>query len=126
MYTSIDELQQAVTGVLCLDGNIPRITDGRGAIPATSTVPAINLRALTYDIARVLFKLTQQQHIGPWIVELARSEMEYTDQRYEEFTVAVLAAAIKEGYRGPLFLQADMCRQIRITTSKTLRRKYRI
>jgi fructose/tagatose bisphosphate aldolase len=62
---------------------------------------------MTYDIARLLLKLTQEQRIGPLIFELARSEMEYTDQRPDEFAVAVLAAAIKEGYRGPLCLQAD-------------------
>ncbi len=80
---------------------------GRGEVPATSTVPAINLRTLTYDIARVLFNLKRAQHIGPLIVELARSEMGYTNQQYDEFAIAVLAAAIKEGYHGPVFLQAD-------------------
>jgi hypothetical protein len=79
---------------------------GAGTIAAMSTVPAINLRAMTYGIARVLFKLKQEQRIGPLIVELARSEMGYTNQRYNEFAIAVLAAAIKEGYRGPVFLQA--------------------
>jgi hypothetical protein len=80
---------------------------GAGAIPTISTVPAINLRTLTYDTARVLFKLKREQHIGPLIMELARSEMAYTNQRYDEFAVVVLAAAMKEGYRGPVFLQAD-------------------
>lgn len=160
MYASVEELQQAVMGVLRLDGNTPHVTDehrlretiidplvftavfaadpalktqarsvigqlaaglgirssslrqyylaiGRGEVSATSTVPAINLRTLTYDVARVLFKLKRERHIGPLIVELARSEMGYTNQRYDEFAIAVLAAAIKEGYRGPVFLQAD-------------------
>jgi hypothetical protein len=75
--------------------------------PAISTVPAINLRTLAYDTARVLFNLKREQHIVPLIMELARSEMAYTNQRYDEFAVVVLAAAMKEGYRGPVFLQAD-------------------
>lgn len=71
------------------------------------TVPAINIRALTYDTARVIFKLALAHQIGPFIFEIARSEQGYTDQKPDEYTVAVLAAAIKEGYSGPVFLQGD-------------------
>ncbi len=45
--------------------------------------------------------------IGPVIFEIARSEMEYTDQRPDEYAVSVLAAALKEDYQGPIFLQGD-------------------
>ena len=41
------------------------------------------------------------------IFEIARSEIDYTRQRPEEYTCAVTAAAIKTGYRGPLFIQGD-------------------
>ncbi len=110
MYTSINEMQQALVGVLRHDGNTILVTDedtlretiidrlvftavfaadpavktqarsvirhiaaalgirssslrqyylaiGAGAVPATSTVPAINLRTITYDAARILFML---------------------------------------------------------------------
>ena len=39
--------------------------------------------------------------------EIARSEMVYTDQRPAEYTTVVVASAIKEGYRGPVFVQGD-------------------
>ncbi|PIY68788.1 aldolase [Candidatus Roizmanbacteria bacterium CG_4_10_14_0_8_um_filter_39_9] len=71
------------------------------------TVPAINIRALTYDTAQVIFKLAREHHIGPFIFEIARSEQGYTEQQPDEYTVAVLAAAIKTGYAGPVFLQGD-------------------
>ena len=71
------------------------------------TVPAINIRALTYDTARIIFSLMKQNQIGPIIFEIARSEMEYTAQRPQEYAVSVLAAAIKEDYQGPVFLQGD-------------------
>lgn len=71
------------------------------------TVPAMNIRALTYDSAQVIFKLAMEHHIGPFIFEIARSEQSYTDQQPDEYTVAVLAAAIKVGYKGPVFLQGD-------------------
>ncbi|GHO59516.1 class II fructose-bisphosphate aldolase [Ktedonobacter robiniae] len=45
--------------------------------------------------------------IGPLIFEIARSEIGYTGQRPDEYASVILAAAIKEGYRGPVFLQGD-------------------
>ncbi|MBI4096882.1 MAG: class II fructose-bisphosphate aldolase [Candidatus Levybacteria bacterium] len=71
------------------------------------TVPAVNIRTLTYDTARIIFSLMKKHHIGTVIFEIARSEMDYTDQRPDEYAVSVLAAAIKENYSGPIFLQGD-------------------
>ena len=45
--------------------------------------------------------------VGPVIFEIARSEIDYTAQRPAEYISAVTAAAIKTGYRGPVFLQGD-------------------
>lgn len=71
------------------------------------TVPAINIRTLTYDMARLIFSLAKTHKIGAFVLEIARSEMGYTEQPPELFSLAVLAAAIKEDYQGPLFLQGD-------------------
>lgn len=71
------------------------------------TVPAINIRALTYDSARIIFQLMLQKQIGPIIFEIARSEIDYTDQRPDEYAVSILAAALKEKYSGPVFIQGD-------------------
>jgi fructose/tagatose bisphosphate aldolase len=71
------------------------------------TVPAINIRALTYDVAQSVFRAAMRGNVGPVIFEIARSEMAYTFQQPEEYTCAVTAAAIKTGYRGPLFIQGD-------------------
>ncbi len=80
---------------------------GDGIIPATFTVPAINIRTLTYDTACIIFTLMEKHSIGPVVFEIARSEIEYTDQKPDEYAVAVLAAAIKTKYKGPVFLQGD-------------------
>ncbi|HSW88662.1 MAG TPA: class II fructose-bisphosphate aldolase, partial [Candidatus Saccharimonadales bacterium] len=80
---------------------------GRGEIEPTFTVPAMNIRTITYDTARIVFRLALEKQIGPFVFEISRGEMDYTDQRPDEYTTAVLAAAIKEGYKGPVFLQAD-------------------
>ncbi|MDI1472820.1 class II fructose-bisphosphate aldolase [Thermodesulfovibrio sp. 1176] len=71
------------------------------------TVPAINIRGLTYDVARAIFRKSIQQNVGALIFEIARSEIGYTKQRPLEYSACVLAAAVKEGFIGPVFLQGD-------------------
>jgi len=73
------------------------------------TVPAINLRSMTYDLARAIFRTAKKNNSGAFIFEIAKSEMGYTAQAPIEYTSVVLAAAIKEGYSGPVFIQADHC-----------------
>ncbi len=71
------------------------------------TVPAINLRNLTYYLARALFRVAKKNKAGAFIFEIAKSEMGYTDQPPAEYTGVILAAAIKEDYQGPVFIQGD-------------------
>ncbi|MCG8432094.1 MAG: class II fructose-bisphosphate aldolase [Candidatus Omnitrophica bacterium] len=73
------------------------------------TVPAINLRAMTYDLARAIFRVALKNNAGAFIFEIAKSEMGYTNQPPIEYAAVVLAAAVKEGYAGPVFIQADHC-----------------
>ncbi len=80
---------------------------GRGEAGANWTVPAMNLRGMAYDMARAVFRAAQARQVGAMIFEIARSEMGYTDQAPAEYASAVIAAAIREGYLGPLFLQGD-------------------
>ncbi len=71
------------------------------------TVPAINIRGLTYLVARAVFRAAKSLKVGPFIFEIARSEIGYTEQEPEEYSVNIFAAAIDEGYKGPVFLQGD-------------------
>ena len=80
---------------------------GRGEAPADFTVPAINIRGMAYDTARALFRARSALDAGAVICEIARSEISYTDQRPAEYTFVVMAAGLKEGWRGPVFLQGD-------------------
>lgn len=80
---------------------------GRGDVPGRFTVPAINLRMLAFDSARAVFRAARKLDVGALIFEIARSEIGYTDQRPAEYATAVLAAAIREGFRGPVFIQGD-------------------
>jgi fructose/tagatose bisphosphate aldolase len=80
---------------------------GRGEVTRKFTVPAFNIRALTYDVARALFRVAMRHDVGPFIFEIARSEIGYTEQRPGEYAACVLAAAIAEGYKGPVFIQGD-------------------
>ena len=71
------------------------------------TVPAINLRSMTYDLARRMFRVASRNNSGAFVFEIARSEMGYTDQSPIEYSSMVLAAAMKESYSGPVFIQGD-------------------
>lgn len=71
------------------------------------TVPAMNVRTLTYDTARIIFRLAKKLNAGTFIFEIARTEQTYTAQNPQDYATAVLAAAVRENYRGPVFLQGD-------------------
>ena len=71
------------------------------------TVPAINIRAQTFDMARTVFETATAADVGAVILELARSEQTYTFQRPIDYSTAVLAGAIAAEWRGPVFLQGD-------------------
>lgn len=79
---------------------------GRGELHGF-TVPAINVRGMTYDTARSIFRVANTLHAGAFILEIARSEIAYTDQRPGEYVAVLLGAALREGFRGPLFIQGD-------------------
>jgi fructose/tagatose bisphosphate aldolase len=72
-----------------------------------STVPAINIRSLTYDLAKALFRVGKKNNSKTFIFEIAKSEMGYTAQPPVEYSAVILAAAIKENYTGPVFIQGD-------------------
>ncbi len=80
---------------------------GRGQTTMTWATPAFNLRALPFHCARAMFRAAHKIDAGAFIFEIARSEIGYTEQRPAEYATNILAAAIAEGFRGPLFLQGD-------------------
>jgi fructose/tagatose bisphosphate aldolase len=79
---------------------------GRGEVSGF-TVPAINVRIMSYDTARAACRAAAAIDAGAVIFEIARSEMGYTEQRPAEYAAVILAAAIRENWHGPLFLQGD-------------------
>ncbi len=78
---------------------------GRGEV-AGFTVPAVNIRGMALDMSRSLIRAMQATS-ATVVFELARSEMGYTQQEPAETAAVVLAAAIIEGYEGPVFIQGD-------------------
>jgi fructose/tagatose bisphosphate aldolase len=71
------------------------------------TVPAINVRAMAYDTARAVIRAANKLDAGAFIFEIARSEIGYTEQRPHEYVSILFAAALREGFTGPLFIQGD-------------------
>jgi fructose/tagatose bisphosphate aldolase len=79
---------------------------GRGEVQGF-TVPAINLRTQVFDMAAAIFRAAAAREVGTVILELARSEQEYTFQRPGEYITGVLAGAIAAGWSAPVFVQGD-------------------
>jgi fructose-bisphosphate aldolase, class II len=71
------------------------------------TVPAINIRAQTFDMARTIYDAAERADVGAVILELARSEQTYTFQRPIDYATSVIAGAIAQGWQGPVFIQGD-------------------
>jgi fructose-bisphosphate aldolase, class II len=71
------------------------------------TVPAMNVRAMAYDTGRAIMRSALNLKAGAFILEIARSEIGYTEQRPHEYATVMLAAALREGFTGFIFLQGD-------------------
>src|SRR6202521_2771961 len=76
-----------------------------GGRPAS--VHDLNVRAMAYDTARAVVRSAKALGAGAFIFEIARSEIAYTEQRPHEYVAVVIAAALREGFTGPLFIQGD-------------------
>ncbi|MEO8089486.1 MAG: class II fructose-bisphosphate aldolase [Gemmatimonadales bacterium] len=101
------ELAQ-VTGARPASINDLYLARGRGECGGF-TVPAMNVRMMAYDTARAIFRAARTGKAGALILEIARSEIAYTEQRPAEYISVMLAAALREGYTLPLFIQGDHC-----------------
>ncbi len=80
---------------------------GQGKLPLDFTVPAINIRGMSFDMAGAVFKTAVQEEVGALIFEIARSEIGYTDQSPAEFVAVIIGSALYYGFSGPLFIQGD-------------------
>jgi fructose-bisphosphate aldolase, class II len=97
-----------VTGARPASINDLYLARGRGECGGF-TVPAINVRMLAYDTARAIFRTARAGKAGAIILEIARSEIAYTEQRPAEYVSVLIGAALREGYTLPLFIQGDHC-----------------
>jgi fructose-bisphosphate aldolase, class II len=79
---------------------------GRGEL-AGFTVPAVNMRGLVFETASALLRSARKLDSTAILFEIARSEMGYTGQPPAEYSSSILAAAIGEGWKGPICIQGD-------------------
>ncbi|MBT3515681.1 MAG: aldolase [Nitrospina sp.] len=88
--------------------SIQGLYDARGRGECSGfTVPAINIRGMSYDFSRSIFRTAQKLNTGSFIFEIAKSEIGYTFQQPHEITGVILGAAIRENHTGPVFIQGD-------------------
>ena len=104
---SLEVIKEISKGEGAIPSSIQRLFEEMGKSYPGFTVPAINIRRLAYDVARSVFRKALELDVGAFVFEIARSEIGYTDQRPLEYAAVVMAAALKEGWRGPIFIQGD-------------------
>lgn len=107
-----DKAQQTIRELASKQGVFPSSIQGLyeaagKGLYSGITVPAINIRGITYYVAGAVFRAALKNKVGALIFEIARSEIGYTGQRPGEYAACVLAAAIREGFEGSVFLQGD-------------------
>ena len=91
-----------------VSSSIQGLYDARGRDECGGfTVPAINIRGMSYDFSRSIFRSAQKLNTGSFIFEIAKSEIGYTFQQPHEIVGVILGAAIRENYTGPVFIQGD-------------------
>ena len=88
--------------------SIQGLYDARGQGECSGfTVPAINIRGMSYDFSRSIFRTAHELNTGSFIFEIAKSEIGYTFQQPHEIVGVILGAAIREKHTGPVFIQGD-------------------
>jgi fructose/tagatose bisphosphate aldolase len=110
LFMLIKEIAKACGEVPC---SIKGLYEEIGRRYPGFTVPAMNIRGLTYDVAKAVFRKVLEMKVGAFIFEIARSEIGYTKQRPLEYATVILAAAVKEGFEGPVFIQGDHFQLVR-------------
>jgi len=68
------EIRKAALNQGVYPASIHNLYINRKYIPEKFTVPAINVRELTYDFAQTIFKVAKELNVGTLIFEIARSE----------------------------------------------------
>jgi fructose/tagatose bisphosphate aldolase len=58
-------------------------------------------------MARAVVRAAKKNQVGAFLFEIAMPETDYTEQLPGEYAAVIMAAAIREGYEGPLFIQGD-------------------
>lgn len=107
-HAAIWAIREAAQAAGLIPASIHHLYVARGKdLWSGKTVPAMNLRGWTYQTCRAAFRAARKMDAGLLIFEQALAEAMYARQTPAEYTAAVLAAGLREGHTGPIFLQAD-------------------
>ena len=101
-------IKSAALEIGIISSSIQELYDTRGRGECSGfTVPAINIRGLSYDFCRSIFRTAHKLNTGSFIFEIAKSEIGYTFQQPHEIVPVILGAAVRENHVGPVFIQGD-------------------
>jgi fructose-bisphosphate aldolase class II len=98
------------------------VARGKGDVPPV-TVPAMNIRGASYDTARAIFRTAKKLNGGAFILEIARSEIAYTEQRPSEYVAVMLRPRCAKAIAGRCSSRATTSRSTPRSTRPTQRPK---
>ncbi|MFQ5597796.1 MAG: hypothetical protein ACE5GK_07075 [Nitrospiria bacterium] len=101
---------------LCLGVVLQQPEKGVGA--ERCQLPIIHLQGLSYDVARTILRVATRYQGLPFVLEHRASKDAKIRQSPSEYIAVIVAAAIREGYRGPLFLKETLLPPKAIEKSK--------
>jgi fructose/tagatose bisphosphate aldolase len=79
----------------------------RKRLGESMVIPAFNLRGLTFELAEGIFQAAKELKTDFFIFEIARSELNYTQQHPYGYAGLILAAALNSAWQKSVYLQAD-------------------
>lgn len=71
------------------------------------TLPVFQITAFSYTMARSIFRAARENNACAFIFEIDSNQIFHGNQTSGEFSTIVSAAAIREKYKGPIFIQGD-------------------
>jgi len=96
--------------------SIQNLYDAMGKKYGGFTVPAVNVRGVTFDFARAMFRAAIKNKVGPFVFEIARSELAYTKQTRPNSPPRLSPAAWPKAIKAPSSCSATTAKSMpRIT-----------
>ena len=71
------------------------------------SIPVFQLPGFSYTMARAIFRAARENNARAFIFEMDSNQISHANQTLGEYSTIVAAAAVREGFKGPIFIQGN-------------------